>query len=274
MRPEDYTVLQGWMYRLPLTEKQRLVYALVWGYSRDGRSRMRATASYIAEWLDCTPRHAQKIIRALEDQGLIAHEVLSWSNGKKGGVVSEFWAILPEDAAIPEPGSKDKINWAGKPRRGYGLEFATPLRPGGRNPHNSSNTIRELSCSSGKYTLRKGAKKTTTTTLCLFENEESGLMPGNPTVLPLPYEDDFFVDAWRRLLKEPKWAGKTPGQIDQQLAVFREINDPILCTYCIDLAIRMGWGYIDDPSKIGVTDQDRVIAFAEKLNAQQEGAAK
>jgi hypothetical protein len=271
MRSEDYTVLQGWMYNLPLTEKQRLVYAMVWGYSRDGRSRMRATASYIAEWLDCTPRHAQKIIRALEDKGLVNHEVVAWSNGKKGGVVSEFWAILPEEAVGPEPGSKEKINWSGKSRRGYVPEFVTPLRPGVRNPLTDSNTIQELSCCS-KYTARRSAKKTTTTTLCLFENE-TGQAPGNPCVLPLPYEEDYFVDAWRRLLREPKWSSKTPGQLDQQLQTFRETNDPVLCAYCIDLAIRMGWGYIDDPAKIGVDDQDKVLAFAERVNAQKEGAA-
>lgn len=271
MRPEDYVVIQGWMHALPLTDKQRLVYAMIWGYSRDGHSRMRGSAKYIAEWAGCHPNHAQKIIRALEDKGLIAHEVLAWSNGKKGGVVSEFWAILPEDADRPEPGTRGKINWSGKARRGYIPDAVTPLQPGGGNPHKDSNSILTLSRSS-KNNARKSAKKTTTTTPSLFENE-TGLTPGNPSVLPLPYEEDYFADAWRRLLREPKWTGKTPGQLDQQLTVFRDTNDPILCTYCIDLAIRMGWGYIDDPAKIGIADQDKVLAFAEKVNAQKEGAA-
>ena len=266
--------LHDWMLRLGLTESEERVYALIYGYTQDGVNRYKSTAGSIAEWLHCSASTAKRVLRGLTSKGLIGHETISWSNGKEGGVMTEFWTIDPEDAASPEF-APEKITW--KRREGVGSRMTRP-HPGGRvtddtTPYKDSSSINKLSRSSCKNNARSRANTTTTTTLCLFENE-SGLAPGTPAVLPLPFEEDYFVEAWGRLLREPKWSGKTPGQLDQQLQTFRETNDPVLCAYCIDLAIRMGWAYIDDPAKIGVADQDKVLAFAEKLNAaREEGAA-
>ncbi len=113
MRNDDYIVIQGWMLDLELTEKQLRLYAIIWGYSRDGRSRMRATAKHIAEWLKCKERHAKDLIRELEDLGLVAHEVVTTAKGR----ISEFWAIPPETAEAAPIGAKTKIKWAGKRAR-------------------------------------------------------------------------------------------------------------------------------------------------------------
>lgn len=261
MRPDDYTVLQGWMYALPLTEKQRLVYALIYGYSRDGRSRMRATAAYLAEWLECTPRHAQKIVRALEDKGLIAHEVVP----TKTGCVSEFWVLMEHEKT-----EKKKINWNGKPRRGYGLEDVRGYGLGIATPYTGSNNINNPGC--GKNIERSRAKETTTTGF-LFEQNESGLAPGNPCVLPLPFDEEYFVEAWKKLLRQPKWAEKTPEALEIVLRRFDETGDPILSAFCCLKAIEKGWSTISDPSDIGLKDQDQLTAYADSLHAQEEGAA-
>lgn len=113
MRNEDYIVIQGWMLDLKLTEKQLRLYAIIWGYSRDGRSRMRATATHLGEWLKCTERTAKRLIYSLEDMGLVAHEVVTTANGR----ISEFWAIAPESAEAAPDGAKTKIKWAGKRAR-------------------------------------------------------------------------------------------------------------------------------------------------------------
>ena len=135
MRTDDYIVIQGWMLDLELTDKQLRLYAIIWGYSRDGRSRMRATAKHIAEWLKCGPRHAQELTRQLEDLGLVAHEVVK--TGK--GLVSEFWAIPPETAETVPSGAKTKIKWAGKmaKKRGEGYEpqAVTPYEPQAVTPY-------------------------------------------------------------------------------------------------------------------------------------------
>ena len=265
MRNEDYIVIQGWMTRLGLTDKQLKVYAMIWGFSRDGYTRMRGTARYIADWCDCHVKHAQRIIRELLDRGLIGHEVVAWSNGKKGGVVTEFWAILPEDQAAPAPGTRGRVEWSGK-NGGYLMEEVRGLPHGCGNPHTSSNTIQTLSCGGSKNTARSRAKKTTTTGF-LFENE-SGLTPGGPTLLSLPFEERYFVEGWERLMREPKWQGKTPGQLER----FRDTGDPEVCAYCMDLAIRRGWDFIEDPSGTAAADHDKFMAFCDAIRAREEGA--
>lgn len=113
MRREDYIVIQGWMLDLELTDKQLRLYAIIWGYSRDGRSRMRATAKHLGEWCLCKERHTKDLVRQLEDKGLIAHEVVSTPKGR----ISEFWAIPPTEAEAAPDGAKTKIRWSGKGRR-------------------------------------------------------------------------------------------------------------------------------------------------------------
>ena len=142
MRKEDYIVIQGWMLDLALTDKQLRLYAIIWGYSRDGHSRMRATAKHIAEWCKCGPRHAQELIRQLEDMGLIAHEVVTTAKG----LVSEFWAVPPETAEPAPTGAKTKIRWAGKGQKkgrkkdakrdeGYEPQAVTPYEPQAVTPY-------------------------------------------------------------------------------------------------------------------------------------------
>lgn len=111
-RYEDYVVIQAWQRDLGLPDKLEKLYAMIWNISKDGRSRMRATSGYIAEWCHCSQRHAKRMIYALEDMGLVAHEVVY--DRRKGCNVTEFWAIVPEDAEHPEKGSKKKISWTGK----------------------------------------------------------------------------------------------------------------------------------------------------------------
>ena len=111
-------VIHDWMLDIPLTDKQQKLYALIYGYSQDGSSRMRGTASGIAEWLGCTTRNAQILTRQLESMGLIAHEVVY--DRRRGCNVTEFWAVLGEDLTL---GEKTKINWSGKGRPVYETDF-------------------------------------------------------------------------------------------------------------------------------------------------------
>lgn len=98
------------MLGLGLTDKQLLLYALIWNTSKNGSGLFKGTAPYIAEWLGCTDRNVKKIVRQLEDRGLIAHEVIR--TVKKTYTI--FWAIDPDKAKAPEKGNKAKIDWIGR----------------------------------------------------------------------------------------------------------------------------------------------------------------
>lgn len=263
--------LHDWMLALGLTEKEERVYALIYGYSQDGMSRMRGTAGSIAEWLHCSEITAKRIIWSLEDKGLIGHEVIAWSNGKIGGTLTEFWANDPETATTP--GKRDKIAWK---RRGVGSR----MNRGGRftdepTPLTDSNSIHTSVGGGGKNNARSRAKKTTTTTTgFLFENTESGLEPGKTSIVELPFKEPYFREAWEALLRQPKWSRKTPEALRLTLDAFAAIDDPVLAAFCCRKAIENDWGKITDPAKIALDDNDQLLAYSDMIYAREEGAEK
>ena len=270
MKNEDYIVIQSWMRDLGLPDKALMVYALIWGYSRDGRSRMRGTAAYIARWVGCDPRHARRLVRHLEDLGLIEHEVVV----TRKGVVTEFWAVLPDAATMPEKGSRDKISWTGKRTSNVVTPYVTDVV----TPHTSIKVFKHKSGGGGKNTARSRALDTTTTTGFLFENNGSGLAPGEPVLLSLPFTEPSFREAWSALLRQPAWAGRSADALQMVLDDLAGTRDPVLAAYCCRLAVKKGWDSIKDPQKIMDEDFDQVQAFAqqcyEKDKARKEGAAE
>lgn len=272
IRNEDYLPIQGWMRSLDLTDKQLLIYALIWSYSRDGLSYWGGTARHLADWAGCTIRNAQKIIRQLEDMGLVGHDVVAWSNGKKGGVRSEFWAVTPDKVAKEARGTRTKINWVGRGRKvtnsssqaGYVPEFVTP--------HKGIKSTNIYPSGGGKYTTRSRAKGTTTTTGFLFENNGSGLAAGES--LKLPYTEIYFREAWERLLRQPAWAAKTPGALELELQTLADVADAIIAAYCCDLAVKKGWDTIKDPGKVYADDIEQVEAYGEICHAKERRAGQ
>ena len=137
----------GWMLDLPLTDKQEKLYALIYSKT-DAGGRWAMTAKDVAVWCRCSVRHAKRLIRELEDLGLIAHEVVTWKNGKLGGTKTEVWALDPEDATPAPDGSKTHITWKGNGGTPGDTHVPTPLGtpmslpPGDTHvptPYNDSN---------------------------------------------------------------------------------------------------------------------------------------
>ena len=241
--------LHDWMLSLGLTEKEERVYGLIYGYSQDGINRFKGTAKSIAEWLHCSERTAQRIVWSLENRGLIGHEVISWTNGREGGTMTEFWAIDPEDATAPE--KKDKITWKRRgvtsrmSRGGYVTDVVTPLISSTRNKY--------ISGGCGKNSARSRAK-TTTTTGFLFENSEVNI----PEALA---EDPCFTEWWGKLLRKPKWSEKTAEALEIELARLDLLDDPIQAAWSCMKAIERNWATIKDPSQLFCDDQEAAMAW-------------
>lgn len=87
--------IHDWMLGLGLTDKQLKLYALIYGYSQDGMSRMRGTSASIAKWLGCSRKHVCALLRELEDRGLISHEVVRHMHE----TFTLFWVLDPDDAS-------------------------------------------------------------------------------------------------------------------------------------------------------------------------------
>lgn len=68
----DYNSIQGWMYHLGLNSIAEIsAYSIVYGFSKDGSSEFKGSISYIQEWLLCSRPTAIKIMKSLEDKGLV-----------------------------------------------------------------------------------------------------------------------------------------------------------------------------------------------------------
>ncbi|MBR6279719.1 MAG: helix-turn-helix domain-containing protein [Bacteroidales bacterium] len=265
MRNEDYIVIQGWMRSLGLTDKQLLVYAMIWGFSRDGRSRMRGSAKYIAAAAGCSPRHAQRIIYELENLGYIRHEVAA----TRRGLVSEFWAVAPADIADQGRGSKDRIIWEGVRRgrrnpvtslmsqHGYDVGVVTPIL---LSSHSTDSNIKKIR-GGGKNSAPGRAKTTTTTTGFLFDNDGSGLAAGEIPSCRLPWEGEALSKAWAMLMKQPAWRRKSPEALAivcEEIGKYCSYSDAV---YLLRLAVKKGWDDIKDPGAIVADDSEHVPQY-------------
>lgn len=71
IKDKSFVKIPGWVVnRLHLTGDEAIVYSLILGY-KDG---FQEPISYIAAWTECKERTVQKILRQLEDAGLLLRE--------------------------------------------------------------------------------------------------------------------------------------------------------------------------------------------------------
>lgn len=278
MRRDDYIVIKAWMRDLGLTDKQLLLYALVWGYSRDGRSRVRATAKYLGDWLGCSERHAQRLVCELENRGLVEHEVLA----TKAGLVSEFWAVLPEEAEAPERGTKKGISWTGRkvgrvttsasysPGEGYdiGVRGVTTSASSPIKDIPGINIIQEkkykkTAAADGRAQGRartRAAQQHQQQDFSLFSEEN---IPESPAAAPLklPFTEDAFRDIWELLLTEKTWARKSRAALQLTLDELAQACDLSGAIWCVKAAILNGWDTIKDPAGMVERDFDRIPQY-------------
>ena len=72
MIDNNYIVIQGWMInQLNLKGNELLCYALIYGFSQDGKSEFIGSASYIAGWLNIDKRRVFDVLKRLTEKGYI-----------------------------------------------------------------------------------------------------------------------------------------------------------------------------------------------------------
>jgi DNA-binding Lrp family transcriptional regulator len=69
---KNYINIQAWMVKeLNLTGNDLICYALIYGFSQDGKSEFNGSLSYIAEWINTSRQTARLIVKRLVDNGVI-----------------------------------------------------------------------------------------------------------------------------------------------------------------------------------------------------------
>lgn len=97
---DSYTTIQGWMIEdLQLGGNELIVYAVIYGFCRDGSSWYKLSQEYVAKWCNITTRGLRKILKSLEEKGLLKIKY----HGK--GEVSEYKTLKPDDEEVEEQSS-------------------------------------------------------------------------------------------------------------------------------------------------------------------------
>lgn len=93
IKQENYITIQGWMLHIGCSNWNELAaYALIYGFSQDGRSEFVGSISYIQEWLMCSKRNVSYIMANLVEKGLLVKEQYK-INGVK---FNRYKAVVPQ----------------------------------------------------------------------------------------------------------------------------------------------------------------------------------
>lgn len=76
INPNTYYTVQAWMVSdLGLKGNELALYAIIYGFSQDGRSEFMGSISYIQEWLGCSRNTAIKTMAGLVEKGLVKKKI-------------------------------------------------------------------------------------------------------------------------------------------------------------------------------------------------------
>ena len=119
INPNTYYTVQAWMVNdLGLRGNELALYAIIWGFSQDGRSEFVGSISYVQELLGCNSRQtAINTLKSLINKGLVVKKV-----AKNGFDCNAYKALpcLPESSPNIRPGVVQKLD-QGSPKNGLGV---------------------------------------------------------------------------------------------------------------------------------------------------------
>ena len=79
-----YVCIQGWMLTSwGLYGDELLTFAIIYGFSQDGAGWYFGGREYIADWLGCSTKKVSRILKSLEDKGMIERVEVSGHDKRK-----------------------------------------------------------------------------------------------------------------------------------------------------------------------------------------------
>ena len=71
MKSNNYVNIQGWMVtQLELKGNELITYAIIYGFSQDGKNEFTGSIAYIAKWLNVSKRTVIRTLNELTDKNL------------------------------------------------------------------------------------------------------------------------------------------------------------------------------------------------------------
>lgn len=72
INPTNFYTVQGWMLSdLGLKGNALAAYAIIYGFSQDGKSEFTGSANYLAEWMGCSRSTVMDTLKKLVEKGLL-----------------------------------------------------------------------------------------------------------------------------------------------------------------------------------------------------------
>jgi len=72
MNSKSFIVIQGWMIKyFDLDTKELILFALIFGFTQDGKTIFNGSRKYISEMLNCSVNTSSKLLKELEKKELI-----------------------------------------------------------------------------------------------------------------------------------------------------------------------------------------------------------
>jgi hypothetical protein len=80
MKNENYITILGWMTNLGLNPNELLVFALIYGFTQDQKSKYTGSSSYISEILNISPNTSRSILKKLCEKDFLILEKTTNNN--------------------------------------------------------------------------------------------------------------------------------------------------------------------------------------------------
>ena len=152
--------IQGWMVtELGLKGNDLLIYALIFGFSKDGESKFYGSRRYIAKWFNLVPTSVDNILK-----NLVSRDLIIKCTEEKNGVISNHYKANLNFVKNDDEDTSTK-NWYPLPKIG------TPL------PKIGTNNITD---NSDNMNLYNNLKDKELTNVDIIEKENTGFLQ-NPS---------------------------------------------------------------------------------------------
>lgn len=94
IKSDQFVTILGWMRNIPeiQSNNELLAYALIYGFSQTEGQYLTCKQSYIAEWLKISRENCSRILKKLENEGLVKKQLT-----KKHGAIKmyRYYAVKP-----------------------------------------------------------------------------------------------------------------------------------------------------------------------------------
>ena len=103
INPNNFYTVQGWMLsELELKGTALATYAIIYGFSQDGKSEYAGSSAYLCEWLGCTKKTALTTLADLTEKGYLKKRTII-ENGVK---LCNYVAVRHPAKPAAQPGEE------------------------------------------------------------------------------------------------------------------------------------------------------------------------